>query len=153
MAELTARDVMTTGVHTLRPDATLQQAAELLATHHISGAPVVDAAGRVVGMLTEADLIDQHRREAAVPRTALFGLILIPETVTLEAYRRGMQLQVQQVMSKNVVAAEEETTLHELADRMMSHKINRVPVLRDGRLVGIVSRGDVVRALASRKTE
>jgi CBS domain-containing protein len=151
MDELTAKDVMTASVYAVRAHQTLQEAAELMAVHHISGLPVVDADGKVIGMVTEADLIDEHKREAAIPRTALFGLFLIPDEATIDAYQRGMKLQVQQVMSKRVTTAREETSLHELADTMVRERINRVPILRGEHLVGIVSRGDLVRALASRR--
>jgi CBS domain-containing protein len=151
MADLTAKDVMTATVHAVRPHQTLREAAELMAAHHISGLPVVDADGKVIGMVTEADLIDEHKREAAIPRTALYGLFLIPDEATLSAYENGMKLQVQQVMSKPVTAATEETTLHELADIMVRRRINRVPIVHGEHLVGIVSRGDLVRALAERR--
>lgn len=151
MADLTARDLMSTDVKTVRPFTSLQEIAELMATHHISGVPVVDHEGRVLGMVTEADLIDEHKREAAIPRTALYGLFPIPDELTLEAFRGGMKLQAQQVMSKPAITAGEETTIHELADLMVRRRVNRIPIVRDGRLVGIVSRGDIVRALAQQK--
>jgi CBS domain-containing protein len=149
MAAQTAKDVMTTIVHAVRPYQTLREAAELMAEHHISGLPVVDADGKVVGMVTEADLIDEHKREAAIPRTALYGLFAIPDETVIAAFQGGMKLQVQQVMSKSVTTATEETTLHEVADLMVRRRINRIPIVRGGMLVGIVSRGDIVRALAA----
>jgi CBS domain-containing protein len=148
MAERTAKDVMTTSVHAVRPHQTLREAVELMAAQHVSGLPVVDADGKVLGMVTEADLIDEHKREAAIPRTALFGLYPIPDAATIAAYEGGMKLQVQEVMSKPAVTASEETSLHELADLMVRRHINRVPIVRGERLVGIVSRADLVRSLA-----
>lgn len=149
MAEQVARDLMTTSVHSVRRRQTLQEAAELMAAHRISGLPVVDADGHVLGMVTEADLIDEHKREAAIPRTALFGIFPIPDEATIAAYEKGMKLPVEQLMSKPAVTASEETTLHEVADMMVRRRVNRIPIVRDGRLVGIISRGDLVRALAA----
>lgn len=152
MAEhLTAKDVMTRTVHAVRGFQTLREVAELMAAQHISGLPVVDADGKVIGMVTEADLIDEHKRDAAIPRTALFGLFPIPDETTIAAFEGGMKLQVQQVMTKPATTATEETTLHELADIMVRKRINRIPIVRDGTLVGIVSRGDIIRALAQRR--
>jgi CBS domain-containing protein len=142
---------MTSPVHTVRPQATLEEAAELLATHHISGLPVVDDAGRLLGMVSEADLIDPEKRRAAIPRTALFGLFPIPDEALLSAFDGGRDLPVRDVMTKNVVTATEETPVVELATLMVGHRINRIPILRDGRVVGIVTRADLVRALAEGK--
>jgi CBS domain-containing protein len=151
MADRTAREVMTTPVHTVRPETTLEEIAQLMATHRISGVPVVDPEGRVLGMVSEADLIDEHKREARIPRTALYGLFPVPDAALLEAFRGGRTLQARQLMSTHVITATEETTLHELADIMVRRKINRIPIVRDGRLVGIVSRADLVRALVTQK--
>jgi CBS domain-containing protein len=151
MANLTARDVMQTEVHTVREDTSLEEIARLLAERRISGAPVVDEQGRVVGIVSEADLIDEHKREAHIPRVALFGFFPVPQDLLNEAFESGKRLKARDVMSKRVVTASEETAVHELADMMVMRRINRVPIVRDGRLVGIVSRGDLVRAMAQGK--
>jgi CBS domain-containing protein len=145
---LTARQIMTTQVHTVRADSSIGEAVQLLASHRISGVPVVDGEGALLGMLTEADLIDAQKRETQIPRTLLYGVFPLPDDVLVEAVRRGKLLKASDLMTKRVVTATEETTLHELADLMVQHWINRVPIVRDGRLVGIVSRSDLIRALA-----
>ncbi|MGB9881005.1 MAG: CBS domain-containing protein, partial [Anaerolineae bacterium] len=76
--ELTARDVMTRDVVTIPETASLRDAVHVLVNHEISGAPVVDESGNVVGMLSEADILDERKREAALPRVALFGVSIIP---------------------------------------------------------------------------
>jgi CBS domain-containing protein len=149
---LTAKELMTTQVHTVRTDTPLMEIAQLLAEHHISGVPVVDSEGHVLGMVTEADLIDEHKREARIPRFALFGVFPLPDDVVSQAAREGKLLQAGQLMSRSVVTATEETTAHELADLMVKHRINRIPILRDGRLAGIVGRGDLLRAIAQGQT-
>jgi CBS domain-containing protein len=147
MADLMARDVMTTEVHTVRAETPLEEIASLLAAHHISGVPVVDDEHHVIGVVSEADLIDEHKREARIPRVALYGVLPIADEILVEAARHGMALPARELMSRKLVTATEETPVHELADLMASHKVNRIPIVREGRLVGIVCRADLVRAL------
>ena len=116
-----ASDIMTRNVHTIHPGASAQEAARLLSQERISGAPVVDANGKVIGIVTEADIISKVSREG---------------------------LRVADIMSHEVIAIGEETTVSEIAMLFAEHKIKRVPVLRDGKLVGIVSRADIVHAVA-----
>lgn len=147
MAKQVAKEVMTRDVKTVEPHATLREVAELLENAHISGVPVVDLEGRVVGMVSEADLLNEDKVQAAIPRTALFGIFPIPEETLLKAYHQGATVQAQQVMHRDVVTAAEETPISELARLMVQSEVNRVPILREGKLVGIVTRADVLRAL------
>jgi CBS domain-containing protein len=148
MGELKARDVMTTNIHTVPEDTSLEEIAKLLAAHHISGVPVVDAEGNLVGIVSEADLIDEHKRDAHIPRVALYGLFTIPEEALKKAFDGGKRLKARDVMTKRVITDTEDRPVHELADLMMKRRINRVPIVRDGKVVGIVTRGDLVRAMA-----
>ena len=145
--ELTARDVMTKDVVTIPETASLREAAHILVEHRISGAPVVDESGNVVGMLSEADILDEKKREAALPRVALFGVSIVPEDSLRRAYEEGMSLQVKDVMTKRVISVEEDTPLKEIARLMVRHKVNRFPVVKERKLVGIVARDDILRAL------
>jgi CBS domain-containing protein len=145
---LTAREVMTPTVFTVRASDSIEDTVQLLASQHISGVPVVDGERQVIGILSEADLIDEHKREAAIPRTLLYGLIPLPNDVLAEAAHRGKILRADDLMTRPVVTATENMAVHELADLMVQRRINRIPVVRDGRLVGIVTRSDLVRALA-----
>ena len=120
MIHLLARDVMTTEVVTVPPSVTVQGLARLLAERHISGVPVVDHMGRVLGIVSEADILSRRQGE---------------ETVRA-------------IMTTDVVAVTEEESVHEIALLLWMKRINRVPVLRKGSLVGIVSRTDLVKALA-----
>ena len=120
MIALLARDVMTTEVVTVPPSMTMQELARLLAERHISGVPVVDHMGRVLGIVSEADILSRRQGE---------------ETVRA-------------IMTTDVVAVAEEESVHEIALLLWMKRINRVPVLRQGELVGIVSRTDLVKALA-----
>jgi CBS domain-containing protein len=116
-----ASDIMTRHVYTILSDANVRDAANLLSQKGISGVPVVNSEGKMIGMLTEADIISKVDREG---------------------------LKVHEIMSRNITAATEETPVDEIALLMSEHNIKRVPVVRDDKLVGIVSRADIVRAVA-----
>jgi CBS domain-containing protein len=116
-----ASDIMTRHVFTIAPEASVRDAANLLAQKRISGVPVIDDTGKMIGMLTEADIISKVDREG---------------------------LKVDEIMSRNITTVIEETPVDEIAHLMSERKIKRVPVVRDGKLVGIVSRADIVRAVA-----
>jgi CBS domain-containing protein len=147
MDDLTAADIMTTHVVTVTPDTTLGAVAELLVAHHISGVPVVEPDGTLVGILSETDLIDENKRRVKLPRTALFGVVLLPEALIREAWDEGNDLCAADLMSKRVFSLTEEAPAREVAGEMLSRKINRIPITRDGRLVGIITRSDLLRAV------
>ena len=143
-----AMDVMVRDVVTVGPDDDVAKAISLLAERDVSALPVVDGDGKVVGVISEADLVrreeigtDRHRSwwlEAMTPATALAG-----------EFAKTHGRKVSEVMSAGVVAASEETPLGEIAGLLEKHRIKRVPILRDGKLVGIVSRSNLIQALAS----
>jgi len=147
---LTARDVMTTQVVTLTPTLRLSRAAEILANAGISAAPVLDAANHLVGMCSEGDLM--HGTQLVPGGTRSWWLDVLAEGENLSpeflAYVRGDDRTVADVMQPNVVGVSETTTLPEIAAILDRHHFKRVPILREGHLVGIVSRADLVRALA-----
>lgn len=145
-----AAAIMTTNVITAAPEDTVARVARLLATNHISAVPVCDAEGRVVGMLSEGDLMRPFSTETETRRAWWLRMLgegtdLAPEFL---AYVRQDQRRARDLMVTPVVTATEQTSAREIADLMMQHRIKRVPVLRDGKLVGIVSRADLVRAIA-----
>lgn len=145
-----AASVMTRNVITVRPNATVAEVAAVLAEHDISAVPVCDADGRVLGMLSEGDLMRPFGAANEIRRAWWLGMLaegadLAPEFLD---YVRVDRRQAQDLMTKEVVAATERTDLAEIADLMSKHRIKRVPILTDGKLVGIVSRADVVQALA-----
>jgi CBS-domain-containing membrane protein len=142
-----AADIMTSEVITVDKDASVQSAARLLAERGISAVPVVDHQNRVIGMLSEGDLL--HRAETGTERRRSWWLDMLASTDKLAGdYVKSHSGKVNDVMTRDVISVAETTTLAEIAVLLETNRIKRVPVVRDGKLVGIVSRANLVRALA-----
>lgn len=147
-----ARDVMTSTVVSVTPETTVHDLAQLLVQHRISAAPVVDEDGRVIGIVSEGDLL--HREEIETeknPARRSWWLDMLGTDRGAVDYIRSHARTVGEIMSRAPVCVNEDTGLAEIASILESRHIKRVPVLRDGRLVGIVSRSNLVQALASAK--
>jgi CBS domain-containing protein len=116
-----AKDIMTKQVTTVKPNITPREVAKIFTKHKISGAPVVDKTGKVTGIVSDGDILTKKGK------------------------------QVSSLMSKQIISVAEDASVEEIANLMIAHKINRVPVLRGEKLIGIVSRADIVRAIAMGK--
>lgn len=141
---LCARDVMTARVITVRPETSVKDIAALMLTHHVSGLPVVTIEGELVGIVTEADLL--YKETGQEHPAGRFFKGFPPFGRTVDTSRKAEGLTAVDLMSSPVITVEEDTPLREVAGLMVRRKINRVPVMRGGRLAGIVSRADVLRA-------
>lgn len=153
-AVFTAGDLMTRDVAVVHPETSLLEAVKLLASRRISGVPVVDNESTVVGMLTEGDLVRWH--EGYTERQARWLDMLADGFELAPAFVEGIREQhrkVKNVMTLGVTAVTEEIPARDVAHLMFAKNIKRVPVLRDGKLVGIVARSDLVRALAQKLEE
>jgi CBS domain-containing protein len=148
-----AMDVMTTDVITVDPDTTVQALATLLADRGISGAPVVDASGRLVGVVSEGDLL--HRAEIGTARRhrerrRSWWLDHFASDLARE-YIKSHGRTVKDIMTRDVVTVTEDIDLGEVAALLEAKRIKRVPVTRDGKVIGIISRANLVRALGATK--
>jgi CBS domain-containing protein len=142
-----AMDVMTSEVITVGEDASVQEVARLMADHGISAVPVVDSDNRVIGMVSEGDLL--HRAETGTEQRRSWWLEMVASTNRLAAeYVKSHSGRVKEVMTRDVISVTDETPVADIAILLEANRIKRVPVLRDGKLVGIVSRANLVRALA-----
>lgn len=151
---VTASELMTRDVALVHPETSLLQAIKLMATRRISGMPVVDEAGNVVGVISEGDLLRWH--EAYSEKQARWLDMLAEGFEPASSFLQEIYAEhrkVKAVMSRGVTTVPEEMPAREIANLMHSKDIKRVPVLRDGKLVGIVARSDLVRALAQKLGE
>src|SRR5215467_15887340 len=143
-----AIDVMVRDVMTVRPDTGVADATKLLAEHDVSALPVLDKDGNLVGVLSEADLI--HRAEIGTEKHRPWWLEAMTGASTLaEEFAKSHGKKVREVMTSGVISVTEETPLSEIAALFERKRIKRVPVVKDGKLVGIVSRANLIQALAS----
>ncbi|APF38992.1 CBS domain-containing protein [Chelatococcus daeguensis] len=142
-------DIMTMGAATVHPDTSVLEAAQLMLHHGISGVPVVDKEGRLVGMVTERDLLrraetgTEHRR----PRWLSF---LMDPAARAEDYVRSHGRKVSDVMTQDPQSVAPDAPLTDAVDLMERRGFKRLPVVRDGKVVGIVSRANFLRVLARR---
>ena len=142
-----AIDVMTSEVISVDENATVTAVARLLAERGISAVPVVDKANQVIGMVSEGDLL--HRAETGTERRRAWWLDMMASTNRLAGdYIKSHSGRVKDVMTRNVLSVTETTPVADIALLLETNRIKRVPVVRDGKLVGIVSRANLVRALA-----
>lgn len=118
---MTAKELMTKDIITVAPDLTVRKLAMTLVKNQISGAPVAAKNGKIVGIVSEADIVAKKGKD------------------------------VKAIMSKKVISVAEDTPVEEIAQLMTKHKIKRLPVMNGGKVVGIVSRADIVNAIAMGK--
>lgn len=144
-----AKDIMTTDVVTVSPETSVTEVAQLLLKNHISAAPVVDGNNGVVGIVSEGDLM--HRPESDTERRKRswwLEFLTGPQDLASE-FSKSHGQRAADVMSKKVTVVEEDTSVMEIAQILEEQRIKRVPVVRDGALVGIVSRANLLRGLAT----
>ena len=143
-----AVEVMTTKVITVGENASVAEVAKLLAERGISAVPVgIDKDDRVIGMVSEGDLL--HRAETGTEKCRSWWLEMMASTNQLAGdYIKSHSANVKDVMTRDVISVSDTTPLADIAILLEANRIKRVPVVRDGKLVGIVSRANLVRALA-----
>ncbi|MEM2944371.1 MAG: CBS domain-containing protein [Methanomassiliicoccales archaeon] len=155
MPDLRVRDVMTTTVVTIKADATLHDATITFAVNGISGAPVVDDDGKLVGILSETDILafvkklqeEIRKKQPSVSFISVpFEEILKNEKLA-ELYKEISGKKISEIMSKDVVTVSPDTGIMEAIDIMMKKDVNRMPVIEHDKIVGIVTKGDIIWAL------
>jgi CBS domain-containing protein len=143
-----AADVMVSNVVTVGIDATVGEVAAILLNNHISGAPVVDDKGELVGILSEGDLI--RRPEIGTTKRHSWWLELISNKwASATEYIKSHSRKVADVMTRDVITAKPDTPLGDIAAMLERNRIKRIPIVEGGKLVGLVSRANILQALAS----
>lgn len=148
---LTAKDIMTTDIVTVSPESDVSQAARLLLEKHINGIPVVDSSQQVVGILCQSDLIAQQKK-ISLPSlfTLLDGFISFSSTKNLDKeFKKIAAIKVSEAMTEDPVTVSPDTTIEEIATLMVNRGFHTIPVVQDGRLVGVIGKEDVLKTIIS----
>src|SRR6516165_5840827 len=141
-----AHQIMTKPVITVDPDTTIVEAAKIMLTRHISGLPVVDATGKLVGIVSEGDFIRRREIGTGRRRGRWLKFILGPGESAWDFVRENGR-RIAEVMTPSPVTVTEGTTLAEIADLMERRHIKRLPVLRGDKIVGMISRANLLQAV------
>ncbi len=145
---LKAKDIMTSNVITIKPEATVEELARVLMEHKISGVPVVDEENKIIGIVTENDLIRKNKRFHIPTIIRIFdAYFLLGSGKAEEEIKKMAAKTVEEIFTDNVVTIEEDTSLEDIATIMAEQHIHLLPVLKDGTVVGIVGKADMVRAM------
>jgi CBS-domain-containing membrane protein len=147
---LTAKDIMTKEVVTVKPDTSIEELATLLVKNHISGAPVVDDHGMLYGIVTENDLISRDKR-LHIPTVVSFldAAIYLESSKKFEQeVKRLTATKVGDICTRKVVTIKKETPLVDIATIMAERKVHLLPVIENNKVVGIVGKRDMVKAVA-----
>jgi CBS domain-containing protein len=146
---MNASDVMVYNVISVTPDTSLRDVAKLLLTNRISAVPVVNAKGELVGIVSEGDLMRRAETGTALRRSWWLELFLGSGQLAAE-YVKAHARKVSDIMKRDVVTATPDTPLRRIAELLEKHRIKRVPIVKNRKVVGIVSRANLVQAVASR---
>lgn len=150
-----ARDIMNTPVISISAEQSIKEVIDLLTANKFSGVPVVDSSNKVVGVISDTDIVRYSHQLSVIPFTDLSGWISPYADISdLASLRKGIDLlvttKVAQVMTKKVFTASEDMEVSEIAKLMSRRRINRVPIVnKDGELIGIVTRADLVKSMAN----
>jgi len=146
-----AKDVMTTEVVTVSPDTPVSEIAQLLLRHCISAVPVIGEKGNVAGIVSEGDLMRRPESDTDLRARSWWLMMMTDAQRLAREYNKTHGQRASDVMTKKVTVVGEETPVGEIARILEEKHIKRVPVVRDGKLVGIVSRANLLRGLATAK--
>jgi len=143
-----AKDIMTSTVVSVPPETTILQAARQMLQHHISGLPVIDATGKLVGIVSEGDFLRRRETQTERRRSRWLEFLIGPGKLAAE-YTRSHGGKVAEVMTIDVHTVAEDTALEDVVELMERHRIKRVPVMRGDKVVGIVTRSNLMHAMVS----
>ena len=147
-----AGDIMTGRVVTVAPDASVLEAIRLMLERHISGLPVVDASGALVGVITEGDFLRRAETGTERKRPRWLEILLGPRRLADE-YVHTHARKVEEVMTREPITITQDTPLDEVVKIMERRRIKRLPVMRGDKIIGIVSRANLLQAVASLSRE
>ncbi|MDT8440749.1 MAG: CBS domain-containing protein [Desulfuromonadales bacterium] len=146
---LTARDIMTTRVHTVTEDADVSDLAKLFVETNVNAMPVVDADGKLVGMVTQTDLVEQDKPLHIPTVLSLFDWVIYLESPKkfVDEVARVTARKVGAICEREPVTCAPETPVSEIASLMVEHKAHLIPVIEHEQLLGVVARLDIIRSM------
>lgn len=146
---LTAKDIMTTQVHSVSADTSVDTLAKLFVETGVNAMPVVDAQGRLEGVVTETDLVEQDRPLHIPTVVSIFDWVLYLESEKKfeEEVKRISARKVGEICARDVITCTPETPVPEIADLMVEHNVHLIPVVEGGKIVGVVARLDIIRSM------
>ena len=146
---LKAKDIMTKDIITVKPATTIEDLARILIKHQISGTPVVDEDGNLIGIVTENDLISKNKKLHIPTILRLFDAFIPLGTSRLEEeIKRMAAFTVGEICTRNVVTCDEDMSIEDVATMMTEKKIHLLPVLKERRLVGIIGKKDLIKGIS-----
>lgn len=147
---LKAKDIMTKEVIAVKPETTIEELARLLMKQQISGVPVVDDKGKIVGVVTENDLISKNSRLHIPTILRLFDAYIPLGTSKMESDIRKMAAStVEDICTKEIITVDEEASVEYIATIMTEKRIHILPVVREGKLVGIIGKKDMIKGISA----
>lgn len=148
---LTASDIMTTNIYTVHQDTEIKALAKLFVEHRVNAMPVVDDGGTLVGMVTQTDLVEQDKPLHIPTVISLFDWVIYLESPKKfsEEVRKVTARKVDEICSTEVVTCAPDTPVADVASLMVDNKVHLIPVVTEGRMVGVVARLDVIRSMGT----
>jgi len=149
---LTAKDIMSKDVITVGLQTSVSELAEILWKNRISGVPVLDENGDVVSVVTESDLIDQTKKIHIPTMISILDSVIFLESSkkTEKEIKKMAGNTVQDICSMELVSVKEDTGLDEIATIMAEKRVHTLPVVQDGKLIGVIGKSDIIRSMATR---
>jgi len=149
---LTAKDIMSKNVITVGKQTSVSELAEILWKNRISGVPVLDENGDVISVVTESDLIDQTKKIHIPTMISILDSVIFLESSkkTEKEIKKMAGNTVQDICSMKLVSVSEDTGLDEIATIMAEKSVHTLPVIKDGKLVGVIGKSDIIRSMATR---
>ena len=144
---MNAADIMTRHVETTRPEVKIPELIQIMVDKNLTGMPVVNEKGQLVGVVTEGDLF-RRANTGSEPHHSRWIEFLMDSSRLTDEYVRSQTRQVEDIMTRDVIAVSAATSLIEVAELMQRRNIKHVPVVSDGTCIGIITRADLVRALS-----
>ena len=147
---LTAADIMTTKIHTVHLDTEIKALAKTFVEHNVNAMPVVDDDGKLLGMVTQTDLVEQDTPLHIPTVISLFDWVIYLESPKkfMEEVRKVTARKVGEICSKDVVTCAPETPVATVASLMVDNKVHLIPVVENERMVGVIARLDIIRSMS-----